>query len=175
MVFTKPRRTCSFGQKIAGKGVTDVCSSCIFAWCFKILGVRLWVDSKIQNETQPKDSEAFLLPSDPKVHRFSLHHQTFQVRKSPGTHLHKNCMKKKAYVREKTMEKPTPPNSLTRVQYLHFGYLKIFVENYGKIKGQNNCNLTQERQWKVVKDYKHATWSPDRVLFKEDQPSQRSI
>jgi len=43
-------------------------------------------------------------------------------------------MKKKAYVREKNHGKPTPPNSLTRVQYLHFGYLKIFVETMEKSK-----------------------------------------
>ena len=79
-------------------------------------------------------------------------------------------MKKKAYVREKTMENPHPQIALQGVQYLHFGYLKIFGWNYGKIKGQNNCNLTQERQWKVVKDYKHATWSPDHLteFFKKE-------
>lgn len=53
-----------FWAKIAGKGVTDVCSSCIFAWCFKILGVRLWADSKIQNE------------HNQRTPRLSFYHQT---------------------------------------------------------------------------------------------------
>ena len=52
------------GKKIAGKGVTDVYSSCIFAWCFEILGVHLWVDSKIHNE------------HNQRTPRLSFYHQT---------------------------------------------------------------------------------------------------